>query len=291
MSITFLRPLQLDQLPKERPLTDDWLWDGYLAPGNITLLTSLWKTGKTTLLAGLLRALGQNEPFLGLGIRPGHALVVSEESQHHWAARVQRMPVGSNVHLLARPFVGRPDEDDWQALLDEAMRMRQLGQLDLFVIDPMAMFLPGPWESSATILLKVMEPLHALTQAGVSVLLLHHPRKQKSEAGHSARGTGALLGFVDISLELSRYGRLTSDSRRRQIVALSRHPNTPERLIYEWDPETGQFAVSDDPVSIQFQQNWHQLQMILSQRTQAATHKELLMDWTDEPKPAASVLY
>ena len=41
-----------------------WLWDGYLMPGDITLLTSLWKTGKTTLLAGLLQSLGAGTPFL-----------------------------------------------------------------------------------------------------------------------------------------------------------------------------------------------------------------------------------
>src|SRR5689334_10604184 len=27
----------------------NWLWTGYLAPGQVTLLTSQWKSGKTTL--------------------------------------------------------------------------------------------------------------------------------------------------------------------------------------------------------------------------------------------------
>jgi hypothetical protein len=27
----------------------DWLWQGYLGPGNVTLLTSLWESGKSTL--------------------------------------------------------------------------------------------------------------------------------------------------------------------------------------------------------------------------------------------------
>ena len=36
----------------------DWLWQGYLARGSLTLLTSLWKAGKTTLLTGLLQRLG-----------------------------------------------------------------------------------------------------------------------------------------------------------------------------------------------------------------------------------------
>src|SRR5439155_1408837 len=83
---------------------------------------------------------------------------------------------------------------------------------------------PGAWESNARALFEVLEPLQRLTSEGVSVLLLHHPRKQASEPGHSARGTGALLGFVDIAVELNRRGRLRSDSRRRQLDALSRHP-------------------------------------------------------------------
>lgn len=43
-----------------------WLWHGYLAPGNITLLTSQWKTGKTTLLSVLLARLKEGGTLAGL---------------------------------------------------------------------------------------------------------------------------------------------------------------------------------------------------------------------------------
>jgi hypothetical protein len=36
-----------DGAPTDRP----WLWHGYLAPGALTLLTSQWKSGKTTLIS------------------------------------------------------------------------------------------------------------------------------------------------------------------------------------------------------------------------------------------------
>ena len=51
-----LRPMNhLDaDLPPDGP---GWVWDGVLARGDLSLLTGVWKTGKTTLLAGLLRAL------------------------------------------------------------------------------------------------------------------------------------------------------------------------------------------------------------------------------------------
>ena len=294
MSQIEFQTVGMDEVPSFRTQVPvgDWLWDGYLAPGKITLLTSQWKTGKTTLLTGLLRSLERGEPFLGRPVRAGKALVVSEESIEIWAERLAAMPLGPGVQLLARPFLHRPSVDEWNALIEDACLRRLDGQFDLFIIDPMAKFLPGAWESNAGILFDVLDPLHLLTNEGASVLLLHHPRKKLSEPGHTARGTGALLGFVDIALELNRFGRLNSDSRRRQILALSRNPRTPERLVYEWDHSTGLFTYLRDPTSAQFERNWAQLLQILKQRKKAATHHELLMDWpSDQDRPAVSVLY
>ena len=53
------RTLRLRDLEREATPEIDWLWQGYLAGGNLTLLTSQWKTGKTTLLALLLDRLRQ----------------------------------------------------------------------------------------------------------------------------------------------------------------------------------------------------------------------------------------
>lgn len=100
-----------------------------------------------------------------------------------------------------------------------------------------------------------------------------------------------MLGFVDIALELTRYGPLRTDERRRQIVSLSRHPRTPERLVYEWT-EGGSFVAVEDARGTQFEQNWAVLRTILEGRRAAATHAELLADWpAGEERPAASVLY
>ena len=42
--------LWLDDLRRQAEAQRTWLWQGYLTPGNVTLLTSQWKAGKTTLL-------------------------------------------------------------------------------------------------------------------------------------------------------------------------------------------------------------------------------------------------
>src|SRR5262249_43395679 len=92
-----------------------WLWQGYLAPGNVTLLTSQWKTGKTTLLALLLARMKAGGSLGGLAVAPGKALVICEETRQHWELRRQKLDFGDHVGWLCRPFRGRPAPHQWRA--------------------------------------------------------------------------------------------------------------------------------------------------------------------------------
>jgi len=291
MPFNNLRRVPLIPMPS-RPTDIGWLWEGYLMPGDVTLLTSQWKTGKTTLVAGLLRAMADGGDFLDRPIRAGRAWVVSEESEVQWNDRLRTMPIGPHAEVLPRPFDGRPTIEEWNGLIDEAILARFDGKLDLLVVDPLASFLPGRCESDAGTLLEMLQPLHRLAIEGVAILLLHHPRKKPSEIGASARGSGALLGFVDIIIELQRFSRLASDFSRRMLHGSSRKRETPQRLAFEWNAATGLFKSLGDVTDAQFEDNWSQVMSILRERTSAATHQELLMDWPpNQERPSASSLY
>src|SRR5439155_22333220 len=112
---------------------------------------------------------------------------------------------------------------------------------------------------------EMLQPLQGLAAAGVAVLVLHHPRKKPSDEGSAAGGGGGLLGFVDIILELHRFGRLQSDERRRRLIGLSRHAETPRQLFYQWEA-TGEFVTIADPSGDCFRDNWDQLRAILAGR-------------------------
>ncbi len=286
-------PLSMKAVLEQSPLeqSDDWLWQGYLRPGDITLLTSLWKTGKTTLLAGMLRCLEAGEPFLGRATRPARAWVVSEESRSHWRERLALMPIGAHVQLIARPFRGRPTLDDWNDLIDRAI----VAKPDLFVVDPLASFLPGRCESDAASVLEALQPLLRLTAVGTAVLLLHHPRKRRAEVGSAARGSGAMLAFVDTNVELSRAGSSDTDANCRSLRAQSRRAGVPARLCYEWDPATGAFAVIPDLKSRQFDEHGKTILEILRDRTEsseALNLKEIADYWPDDPiRPGNSTLH
>ena len=81
-----------------------WLWHGFVAQGNLTLLTSQWKAGKTTLLSLLLARRKQGGQLAGLAVNPGKSVVVSEEPLSLWADRARRYGFGGQVCFLSQPF-------------------------------------------------------------------------------------------------------------------------------------------------------------------------------------------
>ena len=213
MPATLFDPRPMDELDPGPAAADPaWVWDGFLARGDITLLTGVWKTGKTTLLAGLLHALGGGGVFLGRACAAGRAVVVSEESADHWARRCRAIPVGPHAALLSRPFPARPAPADWAELVHQVGERREAAGLDLFVVDPLATFLPGRSESDAATLHAFLDPLRRLAAGGTAVLVLHHPRRQADAEGSQGRGGGLLLGSADTLAELHQSAAATTAS-------------------------------------------------------------------------------
>jgi len=269
-----------------------WLWHGYLAAGNVTLLVGQWKAGKTTLLSVLLARLGAGGPLAGLAVRPGRAVVVSEEADDLWAERIERLGIGDQLHLLSRPFRGRPTADQWQWLIDSLVARHETRPFDLVVIDPLAAFLPGRTENDAGTMLDVLLPLQALTRLGVAVLVLHHPRKGASAPGRLARGSGALSGSADILLELELLGGAADDDRRRRLSAFSRHRSTPRRLVIELSADGTDYVSLGDYAGHDFEDNWTVLAGVLEDASKKLTRAEVLAQWpADFFKPSAVELW
>ena len=79
-----LRPVPMSELGSDEPIA--WSWQGYLARRHTTLLTGIWKGGKTTALTHLIHLFGKGGE-LGALVEPGRVLVVSEESKGLWVRR------------------------------------------------------------------------------------------------------------------------------------------------------------------------------------------------------------
>src|SRR5437763_4222758 len=279
------RGLTLAELRGAAEARPRWLWQGYLAAGNVTLLTSQWKAGKTTLLSILLDRMKTGGMLAGRAVRPGRAVVVSEESPAHWHLRSQKFDFAGHVCWLCRPFNGKPRLDQWHALLDQLRSLHEQVSLDLVVIDPLASFLPGRSENDAGAMLTALLPLQRLTAAGLAVLVLHHPRKRTSADGQWARGSGALSGYVDVLIEMHWYEQAADNDRRRRLLAWSRYDETPRQLVIELNAAGTDYACLGD-----FEEEASRLlrpplwQILASARTKL-TRKQVLEQWPpDQPK-------
>src|SRR5262245_11530412 len=276
-----------DEVPAAAHIDVEWVWTGYIGLGQVTLLTSQWKCGKTTLLSVLIARMGGGGTLAGRAVRAGRVLVVSEEDQKLWARRSRQLGIGRHARFMCRPFRGRqPTLDQWWALVDNLVERHRTEGLDLVVIDALAGFMPGGSENDARTVLRMLQALQDLTAEGIGVLILHHPKKGPLVLGQAARGSGALGGSVDILLEMDSLSGPTDDDRRRRLAGYSRFPETPRRLVIEWSADGTDYTALGDFDAPELDDNWQILFQVLADASDKLTRRQILAEWPpDYRKP------
>jgi hypothetical protein len=277
-----LAGMTLDELRQAAGLPAGWIWDGYLAPGCVTLLTSQWKAGKTTFVAVLLDRLREGGTLGGLPVARGRAVIVSEEGPSQWVRRADRLGFGNHLYWICRPFRGKPRFEQWEALIDRLAELHDEWGATLAVIDPLAAFLPGQTENSAGSMLAAVLALQQLTARGLAVLLLHHPRKGACLPGQWARGSGALSGYVDILIEMLWYGRAGDGDRRRRLQAYSRFEETPLCRVLELNEAGTDYRPGIDPEDEAFGHGWTVLLGVLDDAPHKLTRQAIQANWPDD---------
>jgi hypothetical protein len=125
----------------------------------------------------------------------------------------------------------------------------------------------------------------------MAVLLLHHPGKGNRPMGQAARGSGALLGHVDISIEMRHPGG-DPLTRRRRFLALSRHADTPRQLLLELNADGTDYVPVASADEDDLQSRWEPLRLVLMDAPQKLTREDILAEWpTDCDAPNATSLW
>jgi hypothetical protein len=272
-------PICLADPDPSAPIATDWLWTGFLAAGELTLLTSQWKTGKTTLLSVLLGRLKSGGRLLGMPVAPSPAIVVSEEPVLLWRQRQQRLDFGRQLRLISQPFVTKPSVAQWHSLVDRLLVLHARYGLRLVVIDTAGRLFPAGAETNPDCMQRAIDVLHKLLDRRIAVWVLHHPRKGKTQAGQLARGNGALLGATDISLELYSVQDARPADRRRLLRGYSRHEETPRQILMEWTPDGADYVVHDIPVDEDFLRGWKPLRIVLEDAPTKFRRQDILDNW------------
>jgi len=277
--MTITEPLRGTDFLAAPDAPPDWLWEGFLVRGQVTLLTSAWKCGKSTLLAMLLRERQRSGALLGRAVEPGVTAVVSEEPADLWRRRARQLEFGRDLTLFCRPFTTPPSFVQWDALIDRLGQERKQSGVDLVVLDPLVSVLPCS-ENDPQQLSHALHALRRLTDLNLAVLILHHPSKAAvHRPGLAARGSGALPAFADVVLEMRPVSG-NPGTRRRRLLGFSRHPETPSQLVVELDRAGTQYDLSwESGVEEDFMANWHVVAELLAQSETPPTRGELRARW------------
>jgi hypothetical protein len=258
----------------------------------VTLLTSQWKSGKSTLISVLLAKMKSGGQLAGLPVTAGRAVIVTEESPAKWFERSQSLTFGDHLRWFCRPFRGKPTQEEWLALLGQVGRIHDEHRLDLLVVDPLANLTPMRSENDAGEMLGTLLPLQRLTSRGMSVLLAHHPRKGAVVPGQAARGSGALSGYVDIIIEMQRISNRHSQDRRRRLRAYSRHDITPANWVIELAADGADYLTLGTSAEPDFDHVWPVLKGILERAEGPMRRRDVLREWPSvSAPPTANTLW
>jgi hypothetical protein len=212
-----------------------WLAYGLVGQGLTTELDGkVKKSGKTTLVLSLCRAILNGEQFLGQPTVRTPIVYLTEQSGPSFKRNLRDAGLlgQEEFHLLLWNDVR---DRDWPTIITDAhLKLRETGAL-LLVIDTLGHFsrVRGDDENKSGAAMKVMEPVLAVAADGVAVLLNRHDRKSGGEVGDSGRGSSAYAGAVDIVLHLERPEARAGSERQRMLDGLSRFEETPEKLLIE----------------------------------------------------------
>lgn len=230
--------LFVEEIKAQNP-TGDWHWHGYLYPGCITLLSALWKVGKTTLISGLLRSWEQDETYLGQKITKARALYCSEEGPATWEGRALKYGLQKRNHgFFLMPFTRTPSLQQWEDFLGKATNIMDRDGFDVLVIDTMANMWPVKDENSASEVGAAVNAIKVVVKdSSRSVLAVHHMRKGGGDNFTGSRGSGASSALADILLEFTRDdGGFGQKSKTKRVLTGTGRFNeiTPGEMVIDY---------------------------------------------------------
>ena len=195
----------------------EWLIPDMVSFGSLVQFVGLAKRGgKTTFVWAMVAAAERGLPFLGAPLPRTGAVILSEEGDHDLAERIRRFGMDPNhgVVLSRGVLTGVPE---WQALVREGTALAVARGHRILVVDTFAFWaaLEGSSENDAGTVTQALRPLQEAADQGLAVLLIHHVGKAKDrEGGVAARGSSAIAGTVEATIEIRNEGGESHPNRR-----------------------------------------------------------------------------
>jgi RecA-family ATPase len=210
----------LIRMSSVQPKGIDWLWEGRLARGKISLLMGDPKVGKSWLTHYIAATLSRGHEWIGGGVAPlASTLLVTAEDDHEDTIRPRLDALGADCdRIVFCPGFREGGEDRWLTLKDmdviEAAMARE--RFDAVVIDPIGSYMPGADAHRDNEVRALLAPLAAmLKKYEAAGLVVGHLKKTKGGAAiNQVIGSVGFAGLARIVLAVAKDPNDENEERR-----------------------------------------------------------------------------
>lgn len=195
-----------------------WLIPGLIAKSSLTELTASPKAGKSTLIAGMTRALLDGGDFLNRPCALSPVLWASEQSSVSLAATVSGASLRGDPRFRYLLRCDIPLNEPWPEVVEDMAEYCKTEGVGVLFIDTLS-----PWcrltdENDSGQAVRAIEPLRQAAGQGLAVVTARHARKSGGSISHSGRGSSAFAGEADILLSLTRPEGSQANVRRLEVL-------------------------------------------------------------------------
>jgi hypothetical protein len=178
----------------------NWMVDGLLTTGGLSIIAGAPKSGKSTIIRQLGKAIAQGGEFLGRKCKQGSVLYLAlEEQRALLSEQLRQLGVTSEdpFFIHCGPV---PDPNKAEALKRFAMNQQPM----LIVIDTLVLFADGQDINNYNEMYKLLSFFRDLArEIGCHITFVHHQNKSENRGTQSIMGSSAIHGAVDCAMIFS----------------------------------------------------------------------------------------
>lgn len=183
-----LRPLTLVSMSQIEEKTPEWLIPDYMPRGQITILAGDGGAGKTTIwcaIAGAVSSgtkcfLNHEDPFVGVGQKPGKVLFFSSEDSAEYTLRRRLRQCGATLENIFSISLSDENFSEIKFNSPELEEIIKQERPELVIFDPLQSFIPQDIQmGQRNAMRSCLNPLIGLGEKyGTTFLIIVHTNKQ-----------------------------------------------------------------------------------------------------------------
>lgn len=237
-SIVDNKPVLLSNL-KAQDLKKNWIWEGYIAKGFVTLLTAPPKVGKSEFIRGLLKAIEDEAEFIGQPTTRINILVISEESVIDWVEKRDEFDFTekAKIWIWSKPFLVKIKPKQWESFFQEVLGFCKENDIEFIIMDTISRYWPVDNENDASQMNDALRPTYLWAKSDLAVLIVHHDNKHGGKFGNNIRGSSAIAGFADMLISYGRLDGANQMDRKRVLKISGRFSNAEDNIVVEWQDD------------------------------------------------------